>query len=34
MEMKSDFGGTKGSLDSERSYVERLTTEFKKIFFR
>lgn len=34
MEMKSNFGGAKGGLDSERSFVDRVSVEFKSIFFR
>lgn len=34
MELKSNFGGGKGTLDSEGSSVERVGAEFKNIFFR
>ncbi|CAD8075781.1 unnamed protein product [Paramecium primaurelia] len=34
MELKSNFGTTKGSLDSERSIIDKMQTELKGVFFR
>lgn len=34
MELKSNFGNTKGALDSEKSVIEKMQTELKNVFFR